>query len=84
MSRNLAEEPYTRVGTDRLGALPGGDRALYSVAPDGRSTAAALQRDPAWSALRPRRVDDALWWEGDGVLAARAAVANLRRVLGRS
>jgi iron complex transport system substrate-binding protein len=83
VSGNLTEEPFTRVGTDRLGALPGGT-LLYSVAPDGRATAAQLQRDPAWSALHPRRVDDALWWEGDGVLAARAAVADLRRELGRS
>jgi iron complex transport system substrate-binding protein len=83
VSRNLSEKSFVRVGTDRLGEL-GHARVLYSVTPAGRSTAAALERDPAWRALRPRRVDDALWWQGDGVLAARAAVADLRRVLGRS
>ena len=83
VSRDPAEKPFTRVETDRLDSLAGG-RVLYSVAPDGRATAAALAEDPAWRALRPVRVDDALWWEGDGVLAARAAVAELSRALGRS
>jgi iron complex transport system substrate-binding protein len=83
VSRDPAERAYTRVETDRIDSL-GRGRVLYSVAPGARSTAAALARDPAWRALSPRRVDDALWWEGDGVLAARAAVADLRRVLGRS
>jgi iron complex transport system substrate-binding protein len=83
VSRHPTEKAFTRVETDRLAPL-GHGRVIYSVAPNARSTAAALARDPAWRALRPVRVDDALWWEGDGVLAAHAAVADLRRVLGRS
>ncbi len=83
VSRHLAEKPFTRVETNRLESL-GGGRVLYSVAPNARSNYAALAQDPAWTALHPQRVDDALWWEGDGVLAAHAAVADLRRVLRRS
>jgi iron complex transport system substrate-binding protein len=83
VSRDIADKAFTRLDTERLGSLRGG-RVLYSVAPDGRSTAAALSRDPAWNALHPLRVDDALWWEGDGVLAGRAAMADLSRALGRS
>ncbi len=83
VSHDVAEKPFTRVETARLASLRHG-RVLYSVAPGARPTAAALARDPAWRALHPVRVDDALWWEGDGLLAARAAVADLRRVLGGS
>jgi iron complex transport system substrate-binding protein len=64
-------------GLEPAGERQGADVVLVSRAPGAR---ASLKRLGLRKAIV---VDDRLWWEGDGVLAARAALRELERVLPR-
>jgi iron complex transport system substrate-binding protein len=63
------------------------DVILLSVAPGGGASLAALQENRLWNRLRAvrsgavERVDPGTWWTGGGMLAARAALEDLNRVL---
>jgi len=59
------------------------DVILLSVAPGAASALRRLERSRAWPRVAGaiRRVDDGAWWSGGGVLAARAALGDLRRIL---
>ena len=55
---------------------------LLSVAPGAGSTLAALGASGSWPGRHEVvRVDDAVWWGGDGLWAAREALAELERAL---
>ena len=64
-------------GLEPAGERQGADVVLVSRAPGARASLEALGLRKAIV------VDDRLWWEGDGVLAARAALRELERVLPR-
>ena len=63
------------------------DLMLLSVAPGAEDAAARLERSSAWRALAAvrsgvvERVDAGTWWSGGGILAARAALADVQRAL---
>ncbi len=75
-----------RVSTADVGALRA-DLMLLSVAPGAEDAAARLERSRAWRALPAvrsgavERVDAGTWWSGGGILAARAALADVERAL---
>ena len=77
---------FETVSPDQIPAL-GGRVVLLSVAPGAEQRLAELQRDPRWKRLRAvrsgavERVDAGTWWSGGGILAARAALADLDRIL---
>jgi ABC-type Fe3+-hydroxamate transport system substrate-binding protein len=60
---------------------------LLSVAPGAEDRLAELEADPRWKRLRAvrsgavERVDAGTWWSGGGILAARAALRDLDRIL---
>jgi hypothetical protein len=64
-------------GLEPAGERQGADLVLVSRAP---GVHASLDRLGLRKAIV---VDDRLWWEGDGILAARAALSELERVLPR-
>ena len=74
------------VSPDQIPALDG-TVLLLSVAPDAEDRLRELEADPRWRALRAvrsgavERVDAGTWWSGGGVLAARAALRDLERIL---
>jgi iron complex transport system substrate-binding protein len=67
-----------------------GNLLLLSVAPGGREALRRLAATPEWRRLRAVRgrrvvrVDRGTWWSGGGILAARAALRDVERALGRS
>jgi iron complex transport system substrate-binding protein len=77
---------YETVAPDQIPALDG-RVVLLSVAPGAESRLAELEADPRWQRLRAvrsgavERVDAGTWWSGGGILAARAALADLDRIL---
>ena len=79
---------YETVAPDRIAALDG-DLILVSVAPGARDALLRLESRPEWRRLRAVptgrvvRVDGGTWWSGGGILAARAALRDLERALGR-
>jgi iron complex transport system substrate-binding protein len=74
------------VAPDQIAALDG-RVILLSVAPGAEERLAELERDPRWKRLRAvrsgavERVEAGTWWSGGGILAARAALADLDRIL---
>jgi iron complex transport system substrate-binding protein len=74
------------VAPDQIPALDG-RVILLSVAPGGQERLAQLERNPRWKRLRAvrsgavERVDAGTWWSGGGILAARAALGDLDRIL---
>ncbi len=76
------------IAPDRIAALDG-DLILVSVAPGARDALLRLESRPEWRRLRAVptgrvvRVDGGTWWSGGGILAARAALRDLERALGR-
>jgi iron complex transport system substrate-binding protein len=74
------------VARDQIPALDG-DVILLSVAPGAEANASRLVGSRRWKALRAVRsgavepVDAGTWWTGGGILAARAALADLERAL---
>ena len=77
---------YETLSSGQVPALDG-DLILLSVAPGWEAAAERLQASHAWrrlAAVRSRaveRVDADTWWSGGGILAARAALEDLERVL---
>ena len=77
---------FETVAPGQIPALDG-DVMLLSVAPGAEAALARLRRTPAWQRLDAVRfgtvagVDAGTWWSGGGVLAARAALDDLARVL---
>jgi ABC-type Fe3+-citrate transport system substrate-binding protein len=77
------EEPsFTTLQPDRVAALKA-DMILLSVAPRAGGAARRLQSSAAWRGLdgRVERVDPSIWWGPGGILAGRAALADLQRIL---
>lgn len=80
--------PYFTVPPRELSKLDG-DLILLSRAPGSDATYRKLTSDPRWRALRGvrsdrvRSVDDGAWYVGQGILAARAIMADLGRLLPR-
>ena len=74
------------VAPEQIPALDG-DVILLSVAPGAEANATRLEDSGRWKRLRAvrsgdvRRVDAGTWWTGGGILAARAALEDLKRVL---
>jgi iron complex transport system substrate-binding protein len=74
------------VSPDQIPALDG-RVILLSVAPGAEKRLAELEANPRWKRLPAvrsgavERVDAGTWWSGGGILAARAALADLDRVL---
>jgi iron complex transport system substrate-binding protein len=74
------------VSPDQIPALDG-RVILLSVAPGAEGRLAELEADPRWKRLRAvrsgaiERVDAGTWWSGGGILAARAALRDLDRIL---
>jgi iron complex transport system substrate-binding protein len=77
---------YETLSSGQVPALDG-DLILLSVAPGWEAAAERLQASHAWrrlAAVRSRaveRVDADTWWSGGGILAGRAALEDLERVL---
>jgi len=75
-----------RISAAGIGALRSA-LLLLSVAPGAEDAAARLGRSRAWRALPVvrsggvTRVDAGTWWSGGGILAARAALADVGRAL---
>jgi iron complex transport system substrate-binding protein len=74
------------VAPEQIPALDG-DVILLSVAPGAEANATRLEDGDRWKRLRAvrsgavQRVDAGTWWTGGGILAARAALEDLKRVL---
>jgi iron complex transport system substrate-binding protein len=74
------------VSPDQIPALDG-RVILLSVAPGAEGRLAELEADRRWKRLRAvrsgavERVDAGTWWSGGGILAARAALEDLDRIL---
>jgi iron complex transport system substrate-binding protein len=74
------------VSPEQIPALDG-RVILLSVAPDAEERLSELESNPLWKRLRAvrsgavERVDAGTWWSGGGVLAARAALDDLERIL---
>ena len=74
------------VSPDQTPALDG-RVILLSVAPGAEGRLAELEADPRWKRLGAvragavERVDAGTWWSGGGILAARAALRDLDRIL---
>jgi iron-siderophore transport system substrate-binding protein len=74
------------VAPEQIPALDG-DVILLSVAPGAEANANRLEDGDRWKRLRAvrsgavQRVDAGTWWTGGGILAARAALEDLKRVL---
>ena len=83
-----AKRPYFVVASRDIDSLDG-DLILLSRAPGSESVYRRLVGDPRWQALggvrrgRVRRVDDSAFYVGNGMLAARAVMRDLRRLLPR-
>jgi iron complex transport system substrate-binding protein len=77
---------FETVASEQVPAL-GGDVILVSVAPGGEERFRGLAENPLWNRLRAvragalERVDTGTWWSGGGILAARAALEDLERIL---
>jgi iron complex transport system substrate-binding protein len=77
---------YETVSPDQIPALDG-RVILLSVAPGAEQRLAELEASPRWRRLRAvrsgavERVDAGTWWSGGGILAARAALEDLDRIL---
>ncbi len=89
LGRPAAQEgpdEFEKVDPGRLASLDG-DVMLLSVAPGAERRAQRLRGSRAWQRLGAVRrgevvpVDAGTWWSGGGMLAARAALADLRRAL---
>jgi iron complex transport system substrate-binding protein len=86
--RQRVEKESVRSSRDDLSALDG-DVILISSQRGGLPTVQALMAGPAWQRLsavragRVYRVADDVWGAGGGVLAADAALRDLRRLLVR-
>jgi iron complex transport system substrate-binding protein len=74
------------VSPDQIPALDG-RVILLAVAPGAQGRLRELEADPRWQRLRAvrsgavERVDAGTWWSGGGILAARAALDDLDRIL---
>ena len=75
-------EPSFAVDAGELGSLEA-DVILLSVAPGAAAKARRVQSQTAWRSLggRVERADPAIWWGPGGILAGRAALADLQRIL---
>jgi iron complex transport system substrate-binding protein len=77
---------FETVAPDQIPALDG-RVILLSVAPGAEGRLSELEANPLWKRLRAvrsgavERVDAGTWWSGGGMLAARAALADLDRIL---
>ena len=77
---------FETVAPDQVPAL-GGRVILLSVAPGGEEHLAELEASPLWKRLPAvrsgavERVEAGTWWSGGGMLAARAALEDLDRIL---
>jgi iron complex transport system substrate-binding protein len=84
--RQRAEREFVRPSGGDLSALDG-DVILISSQRGGIPTLEAVMASPAWQRLRAvragrvHRVADDVWGSGGGVLAAEAALRDLRRLL---
>ena len=58
------------------------DVVLLSVAPGAGARGRELAASPPWRGARVVRVEEGTWWSGGGLLAAGAALRDLRRALG--
>lgn len=83
-AQRQTEEPFTTVDADRI-ETQDADVILLSVAPGAEAEARRLQAGAAWQSLEPRvkRVDSEIWWGPGGILAGRAALADLQEILQR-
>jgi iron complex transport system substrate-binding protein len=79
---------YETVAPKQIPALDS-DLLLLSVAPGARDALRRLEARPEWRRLRVVRservvpVDAGTWWSGGGILAARAAMRDVRGALRR-
>jgi iron complex transport system substrate-binding protein len=77
---------FETVAPDQVPAL-GGDVILLSVAPGAEERLLLLQENQLWNRLPAvrngavERVDAGTWWSGGGILAARAALEDIERIL---
>jgi iron complex transport system substrate-binding protein len=77
---------FETVASEQIPALDG-DVILLAVAPGAEERFARLRQNPLWNRLRAvragsvERVDAGTWWSGGGILAARAALEDLERIL---
>lgn len=89
LSRPGTQDGIRESETIAAGQIPAldGDLILLSVAPGAQRQAARLQQNRLWKRLGAvrsgavERVDAGTWWSGGGILAGRAALRDLRRVL---
>jgi iron complex transport system substrate-binding protein len=79
---------YETVAAEQIPAIDG-DLLLLSVAPGADGALRRLEARPEWRRLRVVRsgrvvrVDAGTWWSGGGILAARAAMRDVERVIPR-
>jgi iron complex transport system substrate-binding protein len=77
----LPDGAFRNLDPGRLRAT-GARIVLASAAPGSEAGLRALSASAARQGIRVVSVDDRLWWGGDGVLAARAALGDLERAAG--
>jgi iron complex transport system substrate-binding protein len=77
---------FETVAPEQVPALDG-DVILLAVAPGAEERFHRLRQSRRWNRLRAvragsvERVDAGTWWSGGGILAARAALEDLKRIL---
>ena len=89
LARPASQDGVREAETVAPGQVPAldADVILLSVAPGARASLAALEENRLWNRLRAvrsgtvERVDAGTWWTGGGILAARAALEDLDRLL---
>jgi iron complex transport system substrate-binding protein len=89
LGRPASQDGLREAETVATGQVPAldGDLILLSVAPGAEESMAALRENRLWNRLRAvragavERVDAGTWWTGGGILAGRAALEDLDRVL---